>query len=275
MEYHTGLYTLGRENGIQVVNAPDFFLDNLPVGIPLHGELWYNDRTDLIQSLTGSDGNSNPLWRLAQFIVLFVKPYSTWVDEYHEDVMSSISEENPFRLNDKSIGEMIDIVSDLLSNFSNDINFIKRTPVDIHESVESYNKTIQDNMWEGLMFLNPSAKYENKRSYFNCKLKPFYETEAEVIGWEKGKSGKFLGGYSGLKVKMTWDNKILSVYGGTEPMVGTKVTFVISGGIPDYLRLPSGWSAMQEMYPKGKIVNFSYYGVYPTSVPKSCSLTVN
>ena len=39
----TGLWSLGRNMKPKVLRAPDLWLNQLPVSVPLHGELWNND----------------------------------------------------------------------------------------------------------------------------------------------------------------------------------------------------------------------------------------
>src|SRR3989304_427477 len=64
----TGLWSLGRNNKPKVLEAPNYFLNNLPKNIPLHGELWYNDRLDIIKKYCSRKSMYHPMWHNINFI---------------------------------------------------------------------------------------------------------------------------------------------------------------------------------------------------------------
>ena len=76
----TGLWTLGRDNKPKVQPAPDYFLDKLPKGIPVHGEIWYNDRLNLVGQIISFKQYSKPAWKLFKFIAFNSKPFGMWDD---------------------------------------------------------------------------------------------------------------------------------------------------------------------------------------------------
>lgn len=83
---------------------------------------------------------------------------------------------------------------------------------------------------EGLMIKDPKSLYEAKRSNLLLKVKQFEDTEATVIGHQKG-TGRCSGMLGALEVKL--DNGIKFKIGSgfddsqrrTPPKIGSRVTF--------------------------------------------------
>lgn len=105
---------------------------------------------------------------------------------------------------------------------------------------------------EGLMIKDPNSSYEPKRSNLLLKVKQFDDTEATVIGHNKG-TGRCSGMLGALQVKM--DNgitfKIGSGFNDSQrnkpPKIGSRVTFKYQGvsksgtpRFPIFLRIHPG-----------------------------------
>ena len=129
--------------------------------------------------------------------------------------------------------------------------------------LEAYTKVLTDKYGkiEGLMLVNPNSYYEFKRSKNLLKVKPTYDMEATVIEQTAGE-GKHEGRMGAVVVKLTWDDKVSSVYGGTERMTNKTVIFSIGGGFSDSDR-EQNWV--------GRRIKFSYYGVTENAVPVSAN----
>lgn len=91
-------------------------------------------------------------------------------------------------------------------------------------------KKLIDLKGEGLMIKDPNSMYEPKRSNLLLKVKQFLDTEATVIGHQKG-TGRCSGMLGALQVKM--DNGITFKIGSgfddkqrkSPPKIGSKVSF--------------------------------------------------
>ena len=250
----TGLWSLGRDNKPKVIHAPDYFLDKLPKGIPTHGELWYNDRLDVIKSTCGNKKYFKPMWLNVKYKVFNSKPFHLWNDT--KDILPK-EEPLPARY-DKMINELKKYENDTFHVI--DVFYIRS-----QEDIKMMMKKAKDEKWEGLMFANPSGSYEAHRSYNNLKWKQVYETEALVIGYEEGKTGRNIGQVGAIQATLQWDDKVLSIYGGLPRHVGEEVDFCVSGLRDD----ERSWDECRKLYKIGTRVRVSYSGVSIHGVPQS------
>lgn len=248
----TGLWSLGRGNKPKVIHAPDYFIDSLPKGIPVHGELWYNDRLDVVKRTCGHKQYPKPMWRNIKFIAFHIKPFHLWE---HDGLLPET--ETPATLS----GSL-----DLLRQYENKTFMTVATTK--METVQDVNDMIQravDNQWEGIMFGNPLGAYECARSWNNLKWKQEYETEAVVHGYENGQTGKTIGKVGSLQCSLVWDDKITSIYGGLKNHIGEEVVFNVSG-LTDAER---EWDHCKAKFPTGRNIKIKYSGVSRDGVPQS------
>lgn len=254
----TGLWSLGRDvnNEIRpkVINAPSYFIKQLPKLIPIHGELWYNDRLDIIKKTCGRKNSFSGMWYNIKFIAFHIKPYSLW-----EGIDKFISK------NESKLTFQESIYS--LYKFNNKVfNVINPIPILNIETLKNIQKLSIEKQWEGLVFAKPNGFYECKRSYNVLKWKSEYETEAAVYGYENGKTGKNIGKIGSIKATLIWDDKILSIFGGNKSMINQEANFCVSG-LTDYER-----SNVYTMYPIGSIIKFKFNGVSIHGIPQSCNI---
>lgn len=236
------LLTLGRYSGMKEINAPDWWLRELP-DTDVEGELWHHsDDISLVKSICGQGpkGKFDARWKDIKFCIFnkYYKPgvvvWEKWGDTYKF-------------LETYFYGQVGQIARLLPQTRINDM--------------DHFSELARDMVGEGLMLINPASYYEHKRSHNLLKVKKMYETEAIVLAMTDGK-GKHLGRMGALECQLTWDEKVASVFGGKPEMVGRTVRFSI-GGFNDIER--------ETDWPFGSLVNFSYFGVTKDAIPVSAN----
>ena len=263
----TGLWSLGRTAGPQVVHAPDWFLNELPIGVPLHGEGWHpSDNTSAIGFTRGYD-STHAGWHDIIYNVYNYKPYSMWglTPELAEKVKYSQFNEN------KRFTARQDLLNSAYAEVEED-----RGPITCWTVTPQYvlkmgqlNDFVSDALdkgWEGLMFANPHSFYECQRSYSLLKFKPEYETEAEIVEFEDGKTGRRIGETGAIWVKTTWDEKITSIVGGKAEFIGTTVRSKVSG-LTDQEA-----AGITKYYKIGDTLRIKFNNVSPYGVPLHCNI---
>lgn len=258
----TGLWTLGRNNKPKVLQAPKYYIEKLPNGVPVHGELWYKDRLDIIKRTCGTKKFYNPMWYNITFMAFNIKPYKLWngLDKLLTLTKTPCDVFDNFTFAD---------VIDYLPQFENDIfKVIKTVPIRNKDDIRDMQMTSIENQWEGLIFANPKGQYECKRSWNNLKWKGIYEVEGAIYGYEDGKTGKNIGKVGALKATLIWNCQVISVFGGSSSFVNKEVDFCI-GGLTDKER---EWDYCKEKYPVGSKIKFKYNGVSVHGIPQSCNI---
>jgi len=250
----TGLWSLGRDNKPKVIKAPKSFTDKLPKGIPCHGEIWYNDRLDVVKRTVGFKQYFKPMWANLKFIAFHQKPFHLF--EGGEKIFPNMDEINtPHKA----------VLNNLRQYENNTFMVIQTHTIKTQEDIDNALSIAREKAWEGVMFSNPSGSYEVRRSWNNLKWKQVYETEAYVFGYEDGKTGKNIGKVGALRCTMTWDDKVLSIYGGLKRHRGIEVDFRVSGLLDD----ERDWGVVEDIYPRGSKVTFKYSGVSIHGIPQS------
>ncbi len=268
--YSTGLWSLGRKGGVdrkikpKPIQAPKYFTDKLPRYVPVHGELWYEDRLETIKRVCGMRLGYNPMWYNIKFMAYGIKPYSLWegiekIPRYNSRGIIV----NNFTLTGLPFVNSMGYLQDFSNETFNPVNlWLISHPV----TIELLQNLAEDEGWEGLMFHNPKGMYECKRSWNNLKWKQEYETEAAIHGYEDGKTGRLIGKVGALKASLVWDEKVESVFGGNASMIGQEAVFKISG-LTDKER-----ENVEKLYPVGSSVKFTYFGVSGHGIPQSCNI---
>ena len=258
--YSTGLWSLGRDNKPKVISAPANFLDALPKEVPVHGELWFNDRLDIVKKTVGFKQYFKPMWGNMQFIAFHQKPFHLW----------SRKEGSKVKMPTEGTVYNHQEVLKMLKKYENNIfNVIETHKINSQEDIDEAKDIARKNSWEGIMFSDPLSNYFLGRSWQNLKWKQVYETEARVIGYSKGKTGKNLGKCGALIMELTWDDKVLSLFGSLPRHKGLTVSFLVSGGIKDDER---EWGVVEKKFPIGSELSIQYNGVSVHGVPQHIRL---
>lgn len=273
--YSTGLWTLGRNNGLvgdrmikpKPINAPKYFTDMLPKNVPVHGELWYEDKLSTIKRCCGQRLGYNSMWYNIMFMAYGIKPLNLWEGIKEVPRYKNLHLNIPWLITHEGVSFKKSM--DYLSLFKNDTFYpVHRWTIETEDQIKSLQRLAISYGWEGIMFHNPEGMYECKRSWNNLKWKQEYETEAAVYDYEKGKTGRMIGKVGALWATLIWDEKVASTFGGDESMIGQEVSFKISG-LTDKER---EWVTCRTSYPIGKAVKFKYSGVSGHGVPQSCNV---
>lgn len=210
-----------RSRTNKIINAPQWFLDELPDEYALDGELYLNHgKFENTTSIVSKKVPVDEEWKKIKYMVFDVpnvnKPF-----EERKKVLESL----------KSKTKFVKIVHHIL--VENKLQF------------ESYYTNIISQGGEGVMLIDPKSYYEQKRSKFLLKVKPNYDDEAIITNMIEGK-GKDIGKLGALVVKkndMTFkigtgfNDKLRTQYWKNKnKMKGQLVTFTYKGitskGIP-------------------------------------------
>ena len=291
--YSTGLWTIGRADkyGIRpkVIHAPDWFLDLLPSGIPVQGELWNNDNLQSIKSICGGSSiakKNDPLWKEIKFMVYNYKPFSVWIKDC---LMGTLPDVGQYELSShwqecydrfRGMKQSIfydnlpfkDRLTNIYTHCKHNMGTVLPVMQRLIECREDFDIWLDEAVkygWEGNMLTNPSAPYETRRSYNLLKVKPTFDAEATIIDYENGKTGKNVGKMGALVCCMTWDESVMSVTGGNVDHVGRYVNFCVSG-FKDYQR---DWEYVNKNYKKGDTIKFTFSGVSIYGTPQSCNIS--
>lgn len=244
------LYSMGRYSGPKRKYPPNWWIDQLKGFCPLDGELWHiSDTTGMVQSITcqGSDKSEiDPRWEDVYFMV-----FNKW---YHP--------------NSSNWKRWITDHEDLLKfNWTRNIRFLEQVKIKTLEEFMTDLRHKHIGKIEGGMLVNPMSYYEHRRSRNCLKVKDVYETEGTVIGYRGGDKAN-TGKLGAIEAIVKWDEKVLSVFGGKDFMVGSEVLAAIGGGFSKEQR---EWEWIQDHYPIGYTIHFSYIGVTGSGIPVSAN----
>jgi len=267
----TGLWTIGRadKNGIRpkVIEAPKWYLDQLPLDVPLHGELWKDDDLGYVKSVCGQgiDGKYDPRWHNIQYMVYNVKPYVCF-----PGIASFRGPSNPFWFNEMWERRMDAAKKSVWYSYDNFFNigqFLKQERIDSQEYFNNYVEHAMNEGWEGAMVVNPLSLYECYRSSALLKVKPEFDIEATVTGYTDGDK-RHTGRMGAVSCVLVWDERVVDFTGGRQEFVGREVRFKVGGGFSDGQR---EWDWVKSTYPIGSQIHFTFLGVSNDAIPFSCN----
>ena len=203
------------------IQAPDYFLAELPKGIALDGELWmgrgkFEETMSTVLSQTPDER-----WKGVHFMVFDAPQAPGTFEQRMEFLRATLPAENQFAK--AVVQERCKGTKQLLAE---------------RDRIVALGG-------EGLMLRKPESEYEAKRSPTLLKVKPQDDAEATVIAHLPGK-GKYAGKLGSLRVR-TAEGREFSIGTGftdaqreSPPAVGTLITFRYRGltakGLP---RFPS------------------------------------
>lgn len=210
--------TLTTRTG-QPIRAPQWFVDALPNGEPLDGELWigrgqFQRTVGVVRSHDGGDA-----WRSVRFAAFDAPMAAGGFEERQAAMLAAISGSVAFALPQRQCGGNSDLLEELAR--------------------------VEHLGGEGLMLRQPGSAYERKRSATLLKVKTFQDAEATVIGYECG-TGRNASAVGALVMRLADGTEFRLSSGLTDaarrcpPKVGALVTFqfqsLTDGGVP---RFPS------------------------------------
>ncbi|MBK1972483.1 DNA ligase [Campylobacter sp. TTU-622] len=198
--------------------APLFFTQNFP-NFALDGELWIQRKSfDEISALIRTNEANNTLWKQVTYNVF--------------DVPNACEE---FKLKECTLLNRLEILQEYLKKYSNAyIRIIPQVFIKDKKHLNDYYKNVLKNDGEGLIIRKNSMPYENKRSNFSLKLKPFFDDECKVVGYIKGK-GKYENKIGALLCELS-STKVIKIGSGLKdsdrenpPKIGSIITYKFNG----------------------------------------------
>lgn len=205
----------------RLIAIPDWFVDGFPT-YPLDGELWMGRGTfEQMSSLARRKQPIDAQWRKVKFMVFDLPSHSgSFVERYAR-------------------------ASKELNLGSEYLDLIEQKRLDNQHQLDDWLAEVVAADGEGLMLHKLSSLYVAGRNPNLIKLKPYYDAEARVIAYSKGK-GKLLGVMGALLVENQQGVRFKLGTGFSmeerrlPPEIGSTVTYQYSGltqkGTPRFAR---------------------------------------
>ncbi len=242
-----------------VIHASDSFLDKLPQGILLDGELWYGrGKLQSLLSIVSKLKPNESLWDNIKYIVFEQPPVSIFTING--------------RINNPQFSRIIhaDECMDWFDGFTRVVPLFKSLkPFPLDHNIEQIVQIVLPNRQdlavkklydlldeetskkgEGLMLRDPFSCYQVKRSASLLKVKQFEYSLGEVIGWKLG-VGKYEGMMGSLAIKSI--------------LKGKEVEFNLSGFIDEQRQINNG---MPVHFKIGQTIKFKYASLTKDGVPR-------
>ena len=156
------------------IKAPKAFIDYMPKGIKLDGELCAG---------RGKFNETSSIVRKTKDIEKYNEDWLTKITYHVFDTLYNI--EWPFERRMLYLYEIIG------NNYKN-IEIVRQTIIKKQQDIEKELKRITELGGEGLMLRKYGSIYEGKRSKNLLKVKEFYDMEVKIIGYKNG-TGKYKG----------------------------------------------------------------------------------
>jgi DNA polymerase/3'-5' exonuclease PolX len=237
--------------------VPQYFIDLMPPGIALDGEMWIsrNNFKEVSRISTLKIGRSrtqkeiDKIWRGTN--------ENNSVKYMVYDLPNS---SEPFESRMKYLKQVVDdrtlVWNHILENLDDcPIKFTKQTKIESMAQLVSTYKELTSKGAEGVMLRAPNSPYETKRSKYLLKYKIKEDAEAIVRGYTMG-TGKYKGLLGSLDCELILDQKPCGVM------------FNIGTGFTDKDRTEYNNSKSSLYIPIGSIVSFSYMELSEDSVPR-------
>ncbi len=241
-----------------VVCAPDWFLDLLPINVSLDGELYlgrgeFQEERSIVSSHT-PDGR----WHNIKFMIIDSPPLEVVLSDgvikspnFNKEIRRDLCKifippQRPLYTFEKVYEE------DLHQYENKVIQIVEQIEVRDKDHIDEQLLKVVALKGEGLILRNPHTIWTPHRTSDLLKVKKLHDSEGVVIGWEAGK-GKHEGRMGSLLIK--WRD----------------ITFSL-GGFTDEERAlgehPSGLDVHPSHFPNGTIVTFAYRELSDDNIPK-------
>lgn len=275
-----------------VIHAPIYFLDTLPQGICLDGELYIGrGRFQETRSIVSKIIPDEVEWKKIEYILIDAPSpelvFTSGRINNPQFVEKQIVQEECMDLY-KGIPEQrcmsFDDVDDfLVSNFTDSRAVQIQLPANEKEArvvLRDFLELEMERGGEGLILRSPQSYWFPKRIVDLLKVKPLLDAEAKVVGYKWGEEGKLLGMMGALTVRC------VKAQDSRKRIVDTDATFNLSGFNDDERvmhwldgpiafqtgKLCPGETVKMDMYnksfPLGSVVRFKYMGLSNDLVPR-------
>jgi len=290
----TGLWS----RNAKVIRAPDWFLEKLPKGIPLDGEIWGGrGKWEVTSSITKQNVPNESDWRQIKYMVFDSPDLNVVFDEGHieTDIYDKIFDVSVLSWVHQRLLPGPGLVL-AHHNFETRLSQLTRCQEIQNEYVrilpqtmlpyatsEACKAIINQEMsrivgmgGEGLMLRAPQSLWLPQRSHQLLKVKRWYDSEATVVGYAWGrkteKGSKHLGKMGALVVKDA-DGKIFELSGFKD--VEREMTFINDGTTAFNIgRTQPGMFVVDAnihnpKFPIGTVVTYRYRELTAIGIPKS------
>ena len=237
--------------------VPDYFIQLMPPGIALDGEMWIsrNNFKEVSRISTLKIGKSrsqkeiDKIWKGTN--------NSNSVKYMVYDLPNSTQPfETRMQFLDQIINDRMQVWYNILENIDEcQIKFTKQSKIENMSQLVNTYKELTSKGAEGVMLRAPNSPYETKRSKYLLKYKIKDDAEAIVRGYTMG-TGKYKGLLGSLDCELILDQK------------PSGVMFNIGTGFTDKDRTEYNNSKSSLYIPIGSIVSFSYMELSEDSVPR-------
>ena len=245
-----------------VIHAPDYFLDSLPVGVWLDGELWLDrGRFQSLRSIV-SRLEPGPEWKDIRYLLIDeVPPCNFFVSGQINNPNCKIrfSGEKPFASQD-TFSIFAASYPKLVNYENNHVQAIKQVQLprqDWYPVLLDRLESVVAAGGEGLILRRPVSVWYPKRTPQLLKVKPFDIDSAIVVGYRFGE-GKYEGLMGALVVE--WNGHVFNLSGFTDE------ERVMSARLHPGAVAPA--NVFNPKFPRGSRVKFRYVTVTNAGVPR-------
>lgn len=219
-----------RTRGNKHIAAPEWFTRALPADVALDGELHagrgkFQETMSTVRKHTPVDAE----WRNIAYSV-FDSPTlpGTFAERY--EALGGLFREKKYGAGDRS-----------------HLQLTAQVALRDQKHLDEMSESLVAKGAEGVMVRNPDSAYENKRTRSLLKVKPLFDAEAKVIGYDAGK-GKYANGRLGA-LRLRNDDGI---------------EFAVGSGLTDDQRA----RGYEKRFPLGTVVTYQYMGLTDARIPR-------
>lgn len=231
----------------KVVSAPDWWLDKLPLNVPLDGELWmgrgsFQSLISTVKHFTASDD-----WRRVQFVAFDSPSWGTVLSDgvisntnFKKRLSGTCRELGVLTLESRPFEQSFKRLLDLGSNDAWRPIQQEQLPATTDRARARLRDLLDEVAaagGEGLMLRHPSSLWTPERVRTLLKVKKLRDAEGTVVGYTWGRRtelGSKLLGLMGALVLETGDSKQFELSGFTEDERRMKVTELSLKDLGDY-----------------------------------------
>ena len=180
--------------------VPKWFLNMLPLDIPLDGEIWLG--RGKFQQVSGLSN-----YKISKKIT------SEYLDNIWKNVRYMVfdipNHKGTFVERQSTLKKCVDDL-DIKHGINNQIVYSQNEEIKDRNDLEEYYRKYVENGSEGVIIREPNSLYECKRSKLMLKMKINEDNEAYVLDYQLGTDGKYKGLLGSLKCKLD-NGKIFSI----------------------------------------------------------------
>ena len=221
--------------------VPKWFLNMLPLDVPLDGELWLG--RGKFQEVSGLSNYKiskkitvdylDSIWKNVKYMVFDIPNHKGSYLERQDTLKKCIDD------------------LEIKHGINNQIIYSQNEEIKEKNDLEEYYKKYIENGAEGVIIREPNSLYECKRSKLMLKMKITNDNEAHVLEYQLGTEGKYKGLLGSLKCKLE-NGKV----------------FNIGTGFSDIMRKEYNMKDSIHYIPLGSKINFAFMELTKEGIPR-------